>query len=439
MLLAPTLYVPKLAYPWLVRATAMVNSFYFYCFDKDFGPFFIKFCSYFPYTAKACTNGHHWSQQQAKAAGIGFEALDNGFLSADDPARLQRICDRLGPGHISRFVRKWLAILPHPYAPADRKAGYRYEISVLQAEFSLTQVLDRPLSGRVFFEDVVRQNLDAGRPDKVSLVFGRRTSRRTPGRFRTRVLTQGVAPSLHVDYKRSFIKQYFKLDRAIRTELTVNDATQFGVGRLLHNLPALRQVGFSANRRLLEVERTSSNPMTGEEAYDKVCRPVKVEGQRVPALRFDAPATQALFQALVPLRLLHDGFKLADLRALLAPALGLPPSAMTQGRMSYHLRRLRLHGLIERVPHSHRYTVTDAGLSAALFLSRVYSRFILSGMADATGATGPPPPLRKALRALTAELDDLAARSGLAAWGLRRPVGRRTSGARGPRWIHHEG
>ena len=155
--------------------------------------------------------------------------------------------------------------------------------------------------------------------------------------------------------------------------------------------------------------------MTGEEAYDKVCRPVEVEGQRVPALRFDAPATQALFQALVPLRLLHDGFRLADLRALLAPALGLPPSAMTQGRMSYHLRRLRLHGLIERVPHSHRYTVTDAGLKAALFLSRVYSRFILGGMAEATGGTGPPPPLRKALRALTAELDDLAARSGLAA------------------------
>jgi hypothetical protein len=143
--------------------------------------------------------------------------------------------------------------------------------------------------------------------------------------------------------------------------------------------------------------------------------PVEVEGQRVPALRFDAQATQALSQALVPLRLLHDGFKLAYLRALLAPALGLPPGAMTQGRMGYHLRRLRLHGLIERVPHSHRYTITDAGLSTSLFLSRAYSRFILGGMAEATGALGPPPPLRKALRALTAELDDLAARSGLAA------------------------
>ncbi len=116
----------------------------------------------------------------------------------------------------------------------------------------------------------------------------------------------------------------------------------------------------------------------------------------------------------MPLRLLHDGFRLADLRALLAPSLGFPQSAMTPGRMSCHLRRLRLHGLIERVPHGHRYTVTDAGLKAALFLSRAYSRFILGGMADATGATGPPP-RRKALRALTAELDDLAARSGLAA------------------------
>jgi len=201
------------AYPWLVRSTAMVNSFYFYCFDRDFGPFFIKFCTYFPYTAKACINGHHWAQQQAKTAGIGFEALDNGPLSAHDPDRLQKICDRLGPGHIGRSVRKWLGLLPHPYAVADRRAGYRYEISVLQAELSLTQVLDRPLAGRVFFEGVVRDNLGAGRPDKVSLIFERRVSRPTPGRFRTRVITDGVAPCLHVDYKRSFIKQYFILYR----------------------------------------------------------------------------------------------------------------------------------------------------------------------------------------------------------------------------------
>src|SRR5881396_3047921 len=108
-----------------------------------------------------------------------------------------------------------LARLPHPFSAADRAAGYRYDVSTLQAEFSLTQVLDRPLSGRIFFEEVIRENLDLGRPDKVQLIFNRRVSKRTPGRFRTRVLTDGVTPSLYVDYKKSRIKQYHKEGRAL--------------------------------------------------------------------------------------------------------------------------------------------------------------------------------------------------------------------------------
>jgi hypothetical protein len=123
-----------MAYPWLVRSSAMVNHFYFYCVDDDFGPFFIKFCTYFPYTAKACLNGHHYAQRQAEKAGIGFQALDNGFLSCDDPTRLRRVCDSLGPAKIDALCRKWLALLPHPFSAADRKAGYRYQVSVLQAE-----------------------------------------------------------------------------------------------------------------------------------------------------------------------------------------------------------------------------------------------------------------------------------------------------------------
>lgn len=402
------------AYPWIVNSTAMVNHFYFYGFDREFGPFFIKFCTYFPYTAKVCINGHHWAQQQAAEAGVGFEALDNGFLSCEDPRQLQRICDRLSPARIDAFVRRWLAKLPHPFTAADRRAGYRYQVSVLQAEFSLTQVLDRPVSGRVFFEEVIRDNLDAGRPDQVSLTFARRVTKRTPGRFRTRVITDGVIPSIHVDYKHSRIKQYFKCERALRTECTINDTRDFGIGRLLHNLPALRKVGFAANHRLLEVQRTSSDPAAGADAYDQVCRPVVVDGQRAPALRFDAPATQALLSALIVLRLLHPGFANRDLRELLAPLLGLPPEAMTQGRMTYHLRQLRLHGLIERIPRTHRYHVTDFGLAAAVFLTRAHNRFIHGGLADIFGPD-PPTALRRALNNLDAELDRHAQRSRLTA------------------------
>ena len=276
--------------------------------DADFGPFFLKFCSYFPYNAKLCLNGNHWAQRQAARAGLGFTPMDNAFATVEDPAALQAICDRLGPEQIDALARKWLAILPHPFTAADRAAGYRYDISILQAEFSLTQMLDRPLSGRVIFEQVIRDNLDLGRPDQVSLVFDRRVHRRgshpTPGRFRTRVITDGVTPSVHVYYKQATIKQYHKEGRALRTETTINDTRDFRIGKRLTNLPALREVGFTANRRLLRVERLDHDPITGTVALHTITEPVITEaGTRVPGLRLGQQRSHALLAALLVFRL----------------------------------------------------------------------------------------------------------------------------------------
>lgn len=156
-------------YAWIVRSTAIVNQFYVYAVDADFGPFFLKFSSYFPYTGRLCLNGHEWAKRQLAREGIAFEPLDNGFRACAEPERLQAICDGLTPERIDALLRKWLARLPNPYSAADRAAGYRYELSVLQAEVSLTQVFDRPQTGRIFFEEVIRENLDLGRPDQVGL------------------------------------------------------------------------------------------------------------------------------------------------------------------------------------------------------------------------------------------------------------------------------
>jgi len=269
-----------------------------------------------------------------------------------------------------------LRLLPHPYSVGDRKAGYRYQISILQAEFSLTQVLDRPVTGRVFFEEVIRENLDRGRPSQVQWIFDRRISRRTPGKFRTRVITDGVIPSLHVDYKNTRIKQYHKEGRALRTETTLNNTRDFGIGKLLKNLPALRQVGFRANRRLLDVQKISHDCWLGEDAFDRVVRPIEIEGQRASALRFGDPRVQALFAVLVVFSLPLRGFNNRELRVLLAPLLGLDPAHYPIGRMTYDLRRLRLHGILERIPHSHRYQLTPDGLRIALFFSRTYARLL---------------------------------------------------------------
>jgi hypothetical protein len=197
-------------YPWIVRSTAMVNHYYIYAVDREFGPFFLKFCTYFPFNAKLCLNGHEYAKRQLARKGIAFEALDNGILSCADPERLQQICDGLSAEKIDGFLRKWLRLLPHPFTGADRKAGYRYDISILQAEFSLTQVLDRPAHGRLFFEHVIRENLDLGRPEEVQLIFNRTITRKTPGRFRTRIVTHDVTPSLNVYYKNTRIKRITK-------------------------------------------------------------------------------------------------------------------------------------------------------------------------------------------------------------------------------------
>jgi hypothetical protein len=406
------------AYPWIVRSTGMVNHFYVYAVDADFGPFFIKFCSYFPYNAKLCLGGHEWAKRQAAQAGIGFTALDNGFASCDDPAAVQAICDQFGPARIDGLLRKWLAKLPHPFTTADRAAGYRYELSVLQAEFSLTQVLDRPVSGRVFFEQVIRDNLDAGRPDRVSLVFDRSIYRgrknKTPGTFRTRVVTDGVTPSLHLDYKHTTIKQYHKQGRALRTETTINRPADFEIGKRLTNLPALREIGISANRRLLGVQRLRHNPIRAAEALTAVHDPILThDGQRIAGLRLGDPRAHALLQALLMFRLLAHGFRNRDLRALLAELLG---RRVSPGQMHYDLRRLRAHGLITRVPGTHRYRLTDTGLHHASLLTHIHTRVLQPGLAQLTDPDPPAPSrLRSAARNYQQALAQLTQEAGLAA------------------------
>jgi hypothetical protein len=409
------------SYPWIVRTTSVVNQFYVHCVDEDFGAFFLKFSSYFPYGGKLLINGHHYAQAQAAKAGIGFTALDNGFAACDDVAAVQAICDSLTEDKIEALARKWLAILPSPYSPADQAAGYRYHISVLQAEFSLTQVLDKPVSGRIFFDQVIHDNLAIGRPDLVGLVFGRRIMRKgrrpTPGRFRTRVITEDVTPSLHIDYKNSKIKQYHKLGTAIRTETTINDTRDFGIGRRLANLPALRQTGFTANRRLLGAQMLSHDPITGASALAQVTDPVITPaGTRVAGLRLTDQRAQALLAVLCIFRLLPHGFTNAGLRRHLAPLLGTTPELMTSGQITYDLRRLRLHGLIERIPGTFRYKVTDPGIRTARYLTRVHDRLLRTGLAQLTDPSPPAPaPLRAADHAYQAAIDDLIRGAGLAA------------------------
>ena len=126
------------------KADRRVTCFYFYLWDADFGPSFIKVCAYFPYPAKVWLNGHEWAKRQATMAGIGFTELSNGFASCTDPAGLQAICNRLGPEQIQAFFDRWMRHSSVATDVADRQDGYWWELSMRQIETSRTLVFDHP-------------------------------------------------------------------------------------------------------------------------------------------------------------------------------------------------------------------------------------------------------------------------------------------------------
>lgn len=393
------------------RQSAFVNHYYFYVQDPDWGPGFLKIGSYAPYPVKLCLNGHEWVKQRLRLENVPFESLDNGFLHCEDPRRLQQICNELGPEDVQGFFDRWSRRLPWPLRSEDRQAGFCHRLSIWQIEVSLTQVFDRPLRGRQLFESLIRENLDLGRPDRVRLLFPQRITRATPPPrfgYRTRILTSGVSPALQINYKHSQVKQYFKLERALRTETTINDPKDFYLKKGIENLPQMRDVAEKSNRSLLESERLSQDCLLGPEDFDKLQRPQLVDGQRVSALRFGDPRVMALCAALCNFRLRPHGFRHRDLRPLVAELLGKELDDYTPGQMTYDLRRLRRKGVIQRIPHSHRYLLTPFGLRVAHLFSKINARILQPAWnLLSSAASAVPRKIRTALSRLDRALDSI--------------------------------
>ena len=362
------------------RQMTYVNHFYFYLWDSDFGGAFWKTNSYALYPIWIYLNGHEWAKRQLEKKGIGYVALDNGFRSCEKPEELERVCGKLGPGAVKSFFWKWLWRLPSPFTQRDFKAGYVYELAFRQFEISDTVVFDRPQAGRMWFESVIRDHLDVGRPHQVALIFDRKVSRRTPGTFRTRVLQKGVDPILTCYYKSSRIKQYFKEGRALRTETVICDTHDFGIGRRVcaKNWYALRAVGESANRRLCDAEASDAKPAPDVVTFQKVTRPSTTDdGQYAPGLRFGEPRVMAVLASLVGFCHVVAGFTNRQLVELVSLLLNL---SYTSRQATYDLRRLRRKGLITRIPHSRRYQLTDLGRRVAVLFTKTHGRVLAPGL-----------------------------------------------------------
>jgi hypothetical protein len=266
-----------------------------------------------------------------------------------------------------------------------------------QVEISRTIVFDAPRHARGFFEALVADNLDIGRPHNVEIIFARKIRRDTKGVFRTAIDRRDNGGVLvNVFYKHSRIKQYLKDGRAMRIETVVNAPRDLGCNARLPNLDELQAKARAANRRILDAERAGQGTVLASPAFERIAHPsVTAEGRRTPALRFGDPRVQALAGALCTTLLAATGITNKSLRALMT---GLTHVPFTPGQMTYDLRRFRMTGLIRRIEHTHRYVLTPDGIKVAVFYTKLHNRLLRPLLAaDQPQA---PAELRAALRAI---------------------------------------
>ena len=316
------------------------------------------------------------------------------------------------------FASRWLTRLPCPLDEIDRRAGRRYEFSIRQLEISDTAVFDRPRSGRAFFEAAIREHLDLGRPEKVSLVVDRRINRRTPGRFETRVITPGVDPQIQIHYRSSKVKAYFKEHRALRVETTINNPTDFGAHKTLNpeNWQTLLATGRAINTRFLAALGEGTPPPPDAATLEQVVLPSSTDGVRAPGLRVGDPRVMALLAAISSFGHVVGGLTNASLTTLVGALLDRP---YTSRQASYDLRRLRRKGFIERLPGRNVYQLTERGRAVEAFLTKLVSRAVVPTLTDLQRPLNPPPgtgrPIVTAWRRYEHELDTLRSATGLTA------------------------
>jgi hypothetical protein len=396
----------------------LVNHDYFYLRDREYGEGFVRISSYLPFQTRIWLNAHGYLAAQLQRQGIPFLTADNCVVSVADPAALQRIAARFTARLVEQIARRWLAWVPDPLTPEQRAAGYSARFSIYQAEFSdnviftQTQVLNR------VYEALLRDHLHLGRPDMLQVIFDRQVRKTTPAPFKTRVLRQGVVSCLKVFYKKSFLKQYNKGGRVLRTEVCVNDPGDFRLGKSLVHLDYLGTIAYHAITRFQKAQAVATATALDRSTFERLTTPSTHGGQRVAGLRFGAPRTMRLLAALGCAGLTFKAFSQADLGGVLLDRLGAAPTDCTPARLGYDLTKLRGKGVVRKVDRRNLYTLTDLGYRVVVYCTKLHQR-LLSPLLDGLEPAGRAAvatsghPLDRALTQLNDCFDHLAAVSGL--------------------------
>jgi hypothetical protein len=370
----------KAANRWHLQiAQRWVVQYNFYINDRDWGRMFVRICPHFPFSARICLNQHHWLANRMRENGIQFKQCSNAFLKCAEPNRLQELADSLTPRHLVTCGQKWLAHLTPFFSAREREqAGCQHRLFFSQVEFCDNLIFDRRAALDLLGERLLDANRTIGRPDKITVIFGRKITKHYRGKLQTEIADMNLPnPVVRSHYGNGFIKQYVRDHLILRTEAASNNVNDYGVNKAVENLPVLRKAMSAINDNYLDVQQDILETFVDRGQLRKLAEPtVTATGKRIPGLKLDHPRQLALMHALVRFAHVAAGntFTTAEIHPAVIAALGCDPEHYTLASLRYDLSKLRAKGLVAKLPNSRRYQLLPQGYSICLVFLKLFER-----------------------------------------------------------------
>ena len=370
----------KAANRWhLQMAERWVVQYNFYINDHDWGRMFVRICPYFPFSARICLNQHHWLANRMRENGIQFKQRSNAFLKCAEPDRLQQLSDSLTPRHLVTCGQKWLTHLTPFFSASEReRAGCQHRLFFSQVEFCDNLIFRRRAALDMLGERLLDANRTIGRPDKITVIFGRKITKHYRGKLQTEIEDMNLPnPVIRSHYANGFIKQYVRDHLILRTEPASNNVNDYGVNKAVENLPALRKAMSAINDNYLNVQQDILETFVDRGQLRKLAEPtITSAGKRIPGLKLDHPRQLALMHALVRFAHIAAGntFTTAEIHPAVVEALGCTPEHYTLASLRYDLSKIRAKGLVAKLPNSRRYQLLPQGYSICLVFLKLFER-----------------------------------------------------------------
>jgi hypothetical protein len=356
-----------------------VNQYNFYFNDVKFGRMFVRICPYFPFPARIYLNQHYWLANRMRERGIRFTQSANAFLRCSDPKTLQQLSDSMLPYDVIACGQKWLACLTPFFTETERKqAGCQHRLFFSQTEYCDNLLFCRRAALDALGERLLDANRTIGRPDKLSIIFGRKVSKYHSGKLQTTIEDLHLGnPVIRTYHQDGSVKQYVRDNRNLRTEATSNDITWHGINKAVDNLPKVRKALHAITENYLDIQQDILETFVDRGQLRRMSEPsITASGRRIPGLKLDHSRQLAVMQALVCFSHVAAGgsFTTKEIHPKVAETLGLSPLDYKLSSLRYEMSKLRAKGLVEKIPHSRRYRIVSEGYRLSVVYLKLFKK-----------------------------------------------------------------